>query len=60
MWTLIYTRVDNTQDSIMEATFPEAVMTARQFRDYPEVLKVEIYTPDGVLLATFTNYKGGF
>jgi len=59
MWTLISTRVDNTQDSTIEATFPEAVMTARQLRDYPDVLKVEIYTPEGILLATFTNYKGG-
>lgn len=56
MWSCIYTRIDFTQDIITHENWNEAVTTARQFRDYNEVLKVEIIDPEGRLIATFTNY----
>ena len=56
MWATIYTRDDFSQDIIVHDTWNEAVTMARQFRDYPEILKCCIYDPEGNLIATFTNY----
>ena len=56
MWATIYTRIDLSQDVIIHDTWNEAVTTARQFRNYNDVLRVEIYDPEGRLIATFTNY----
>ena len=56
MWTTIYTRDDFSQDILLHDTWVEAVEMARQFRDYPEILKVCIYDSNGLLIATFTNY----
>ena len=59
MWTTIYTRDDFSQDILLHDTWVEAVSMARQFRDYPEILKTCIYDAEGNLIATFTNYGNG-